>query len=65
MSLEIVEIMGRAQQGVTQPFICRGEDDQVYFVKGRGAGRRSLICEWIAGQLGRLLGLPIAPFGIV
>lgn len=34
MSLEIVEIMGRAQQGVTQPFICRGEDDQVYFVKG-------------------------------
>lgn len=65
MSLEIVEITGRAQQGVTQPFICRGEDDQVYFVKGRGAGRRSLICEWIAGQLGRLLGLPIAPFGIV
>lgn len=65
MSLEIVEIMGRAQQGVTQPFICRAEDDQVYFVKGRGAGRRSLVCEWIAGQLGRRLGLPIAPFEIV
>lgn len=65
MSLEIVEIIGRAQQGITQPFICRGEDDQVYFVKGRGAGRRSLVCEWIAGQLGRRLGLPIAPFEIV
>lgn len=65
MSLEIVEIMGRAQQGVTQPFICRAEDDQVYFVKGRGAGRRSLICEWIGSQIGLRLGLPIAPFEIV
>lgn len=26
---------------------------------------RSLICEWIAGQLGLLLGLPIAPFAFV
>lgn len=65
MTIEIVEIMGRSEQGVTRPFICRGDDDQVYFVKGRGAGRRSLICEWIAGQLGRQLGLPIAPFEIV
>lgn len=65
MILKIIEIMGRSQQGITQPFICRAEDDQVYFVKGRGAGRRSLICEWIAGQLGRGLGLPIAPFEIV
>lgn len=29
------------------------------------AGRRSLVCEWIAGKLGRFLGLPIAPFDIV
>lgn len=65
MTIEIVEIMGRSEQGVTKPFICRGDDDLVYFVKGRGAGRRGLICEWIAGQLGRRLGLPIAPFEIV
>jgi hypothetical protein len=65
VTIEIVEIMGRSEQGVTRPFICRGDDDQVYFVKGRGAGRRSLICEWIAGQLGQRLGLPIAPFEIV
>ena len=65
MTIEVIEIIGRAEQGVTKPFICRGEDDQVYFVKGRGAGARSLICEWIAGQLGRQLGLPIAPFEIV
>ena len=65
MTIEIVEIMGRSEQGVTKPFICRGEDGQVYFVKGRGAGMRSLICEWIAGQIGQRLGLPIAPFEIV
>lgn len=65
MTIEIVEIMGRSTQGITKPFICRGEDGYVYFVKGRGAGMRSLICEWIAGQLGQRLGLPIAPFEIV
>ena len=61
----ICEIIGRSEQGVTRPFICRGEDDQVYFVKGRGAGRRSLICEWIAGCFAKGFGLPIAPFAIV
>ncbi len=63
--MEIVEILGRSQQGITKPFICRAEDGLVYFVKGPGGGARSLICEWIAGQLGRMLGLPIAPFVIV
>lgn len=65
MTVQIVEVIGRAEQGATRPFICRGDDDWVYFVKGRGAGRRSQICEWIAGQLGHGLGLPIAPFAIV
>lgn len=65
MSIQIVEIIGRATQGVTRPFICRGEDDEIYFVKGRGAGKRSLICEWIAGNLAKNLELPLAPFDIV
>jgi hypothetical protein len=65
LTVEIVEIIGRSEQGVTKPFICRADDDQVYFVKGRGAGMRGLICEWVAGQLGQRLGLPIAPFEIV
>jgi len=60
--IQITEIIGRSEQGVTRPFICRAEDDALYFVKGRGAGRRSLICEWIAGNLAVCLGLPIAPF---
>ncbi|MDR3390550.1 MAG: hypothetical protein P4L77_02360 [Sulfuriferula sp.] len=65
MNIQIVEIIGRATQGITKPFICRGDDGYIYFVKGRGAGNRSLICEWIAGNLALKLGLPIAPFEIV
>jgi len=63
--VQIVEIMGRSTQGVTHPFICRGDDDNTYFVKGSGAGRRSLVCEWIAGNLAMALNLPIAPFKVV
>lgn len=43
MPIQIVEVLGRSIQGITRPFICRGEDDRTYFVKGQGAGRRSLI----------------------
>jgi hypothetical protein len=63
--VQIVEILGRSEQGITRPFICRGEDDNTYFVKGAGSGRRGQVCEWIAGNLALELGLPIAPFGIV
>lgn len=65
MTVQIVEVIRRSEQGMTKPFICVGDDDQIYFVKGRGAGARSQICEWIAGKLGLALGLPIAPFSIV
>jgi hypothetical protein len=34
-------------------------------VKGKGASRRSLLCEWIAGKLALLINVPIAPFVIV
>ncbi len=65
MAVQIIEILGRSEQGVTRPFICRGDDDNTYFVKGIGAGRRSQVCEWIAGNLALELKLPIAPFEIV
>lgn len=58
----IEEILDRTIQGVTEPFICRGDDGQVYFVKGRSAGRRSLVCEWVASQVATALGLPIAGY---
>jgi hypothetical protein len=49
LAIEIVEILRRSTQGMTEPFICRGEDDALYFVKGRS----------------KALGLPIAPFEVV
>jgi hypothetical protein len=62
MNIRIVEILDRSTQGVTRPFICRGDDSQLYYVKGRFAGHRALICEWIAGQIGMRLGLPIPDY---
>lgn len=47
MPIQIVEILSRSIQGVTRPFVCRGEDGCTYFVKGHGAGRRSLIAEYV------------------
>lgn len=65
MTVEIVEVMRRSTQGMTQPYICRGDDGHIYFVKGIGAGRRSQLCEWIAGSLAVQIGLPVAHFEIV
>ena len=58
IAIEIVEVIRRTQQGVTQPYICRSEDGELYFVKGRGAGYASLAKEWVAGCLAKRLGCP-------
>lgn len=63
--IEIDQIILRSEQGVTKPFLCRGSDDYDYFVKGRSAGRRSLICEWVAGHLAISFGLPVPEFRIL
>lgn len=65
MPIQIIEILGRAEQGVTLPFLCRGDDGNVYFVKGRGAGKRSLIAEYICGRLALEFGLPVPNIEIV
>jgi hypothetical protein len=62
--VQIIEVLGRATQGITRPFICRGEDEQLYFVKGRYAGRRSLIAEWLGSSMAAAFGLPVAPFRV-
>lgn len=63
-TVTILEVLGRAKQGMTRPFLCRGDDDHLYYVKGRGAGLHSLCCEWIAGQLARTMGLPLPDFAV-
>ena len=65
VTVEIVEVLRRSSQGITEPFVCRGADNAIYFVKGRAAGRVSLVKEWVCGNLAQALELPIAPFEIV
>lgn len=65
MAVEVIEVVRRSEQGVTKPYLCRCDDNETYFVKGKGAARKSQVCEWIAGNLGNAFGLPLAPFEIV
>lgn len=58
----IIEVLRRPKQGRTEPFVCRGDDGHVYYVKGRHAGMRSLCCEWVAGSLARALGMTVPEF---
>lgn len=64
MSLTIVEILERSVQGLTRPYVCRGDDGEVYFVKGRSVTRPGLIAEWLCARLADRFGLPIAPYAI-
>ena len=61
----ITEVWERTEQGMTRPFRCGADDSHSYYVKSRGAGWRSLVCEWVAGRLATQLNLPIAPFAQV
>jgi len=63
--VEIVEVIRRSEHGMTEPFLCRGDNEKFYFVKGIGAGRESQIKEWVAGNLAKHFGIPVAPFTIV
>jgi hypothetical protein len=64
MALTIVEVLSRSEQGLTKPYICRGDDDEVYFVKGRSATRRGLVAEWLCACIGESFGLPIPRYAI-
>lgn len=63
--LDIIEIIKPAEQGKNMPYLCRGEDDQLYYVKGVKTTRKGQICEWICANLAKEFGLPMAPFLLV
>ena len=48
------------REGGSLPGLVEADDDGLYVVKFRGAGQgpRALVAEWIAGELGRAIGLP-------
>ena len=65
MPVQIVEILGPSDQGRSRPYRCRGEDDAIYYVKGRQTNRASLWNEWICGHLAQRFGLNLPAFEIV
>ncbi len=64
MTIAITEIMRRTTQGRTEPYLCRGDNGLVYFVKGRALPRREIVAEWIAANLGAAIGLKLPPFDL-
>jgi hypothetical protein len=65
LTVQIVEILGPSDQGRSRPYKCRGEDDAIYYVKGRQTNRASLWHEWICGHLAQRFGLHVPAFEIV
>ena len=49
------------REGGSLPGLVEADDDGLYVVKFRGAGQgpRALVAEWLAGELGRVIGLPV------
>ena len=64
-ALRVVELVRRMEQGRTQPFLVRTEDDALYVAKGRTTTRQGLCAEWLCAHLGRALDLPIPPFALL
>jgi len=55
------------REGGSLPAIIEADDRQLYVLKFRGAGqgRKALIAELVAGEIGRVLGLPIPEIVLV
>jgi hypothetical protein len=65
MRITLTEIIDRSSEGATRPFFCKCDDGFSYYVKGNFAGRRTLVSEWIAGRIGRTLGLRLPEIRII
>lgn len=61
-TLDVVEIIKKAESGITEPYLCRLSDDREYYVKGRSATPKGLMAELVCARLGRAFGLPIPEF---
>ena len=63
--VQIKEVIKPADQGFSRPFLCRGVDNDFYYVKGRNTTPDSMYKEWICAHLATALALPIPEFRIV
>ncbi len=55
------------REGGSVPALVEADDDGLYVVKllGAGHGRKALVAELLAGEIGRLLGLPVPDIVLV
>lgn len=60
----INNIIRKMKQGQTGPYLCTGDDEIQYIVKGPNTTYRGLIHEWVCGHLGLAIGLPIPMLAI-
>ncbi|MGJ0579308.1 HipA family kinase [Xenorhabdus bovienii] len=64
--LHVIELVRKMDEGSTQPFLCRCNDDQLYVVKSTASMPRiELIHEITASILAQSIDLPIPDFKIV
>ena len=66
--IQIIEIIKKADQGFCKPFLCKGDDGHLYYVKGFIDGRpqrEDQVKEWICAHLAKEFGLPLPDFCIV
>ena len=47
----IEEVLGRSTQGMTRPFICRGDDGEIYYVKGLTSEVKGTLKTFVGAQV--------------
>ena len=62
---QVKSILKVSEQGVSRPYLCTDEEDNIRWCKGCRTGFRSVISEWICACMARRLGLPIPDFAIL
>jgi hypothetical protein len=60
-TVEAVRYVVPLREGGSLPAVVEGDDGALYVMKfiGAGQGRKALIAEWLAGEIGRRLGLAV------
>ena len=66
-TVRAVRYLTPLREGGSVPAIVEADDDGTYVAKFRGAaqGPRALVAELVAGELGRLLGLPVPQLALI
>jgi hypothetical protein len=60
-TVEAIRYVVPLREGGSLPAVVEGDDSVLYVMKfiGAGQGRKALIAEWLAGEIGRRLGLAV------